>query len=251
MAGEVITVYTDQQPPESWDASVLIGGSVPGSGSIVAPWQSVIITLLRERWESDGRLVVFVPDSGNRAAGDVLEEPVDWHSHPSDVADVVMFWWPEDADPSVMFACLAACTGSQRVVHGAPSGGPQSRYLLKYADVHPISAATTLAEIVNTVLDKIGSGARRVGGERQVPLPVWRTDSFQRWYTAQTSAGNTLLDARLVWTFSAGSDERHLVYWALHVRMYVQSEDRVKSERGRYLQVRHFRNGALSARHHS
>jgi 8-oxo-dGTP pyrophosphatase MutT (NUDIX family) len=82
---------------------------------------------------------------------------------------------------------------------------------------------------VAATLDQIGPGAHRAGGERDVPLAVWRTGSFQRWYTAQTAAGNTLLGARQVWTFSGGPRRAALVYWALHVRVYVRAEDRVKS----------------------
>jgi len=118
---------------------------------------------------------------------------------------------------------------SQRVVHGTPPHLRQSHYLLKYASRHAMFTATTLDSMVSEILDKIGSGARRAAGEREVPLPVWQTDSFQRWYAAQTSAGNTLLGARQVWTFSAGQHKRFLLYWALQVRVYVQHEDRIKA----------------------
>lgn len=62
-----------------------------------------------------------------------------------------------------------------------------------------------------------------------VPLPVWRTPSFQQWYAAQVAAGNTLLNARQEWTFSAGADDPLLFYWALRVSMHIAAEDRVKS----------------------
>ena len=72
-------------------------------------------------------------------------------------------------------------------------------------------------------------GRAAAPGECEVPLPVWRSGSFQRWYAAQTSAGNTLLGARQVWTFSTGPRQQFLLYWALHVRIYVPAEDRIKS----------------------
>jgi len=228
MAGEVITVYAGQQPPESWVACIFIGGSAPGLSASGTPWQSEFIALLRDRWASEGRLVVFAPGPGSGVRNDAGSELIDWYDHAFEIADVVMFWWPEDADLLLMSANLAAWNDSQRVVHGTPSY-LQGRYLLRYGDRHAMSTATTLAGMANAVLDKIGPGARRAAGEREVPLPVWRTDSFQRWYSAQTTAGNTLLGARQVWTFSAGSRKRILVYWALHVRMHVQTEDRVKS----------------------
>jgi hypothetical protein len=141
----------------------------------------------------------------------------------------MMFWWPDDTDPHLMFTSLAAWNDNHRAVHGTPSESALRSYLVRYAGKRAISTASSLADLVNTALDKIGTGARRAAGEREVPLTVWQTDSFQRWYSAQTAAGNTLLGARQVWTFSAGPRQRFLLYWALHVRMYVRAEDRVKS----------------------
>ncbi len=229
MAGEVITVYAGQQPPAYWDACVLVAGPAPGPKASAAPWQPEVIALLRERWASDGRLVVFVPEQASAARDGIAGSLIDWYDHAVDVADVVMFWWPDDVGPPVLSMYLAGWNDSQRVVHGTPPHTPQSRYLLQYADRHAMSVATTLAGTVRAVLDKIGAGAHRSAGEREVPLHVWRSDSFQRWYAAQTSAGNTLLGARQVWTFSTGPRKQFVLYWALHVRVYVRAEDRVKS----------------------
>jgi ADP-ribose pyrophosphatase YjhB (NUDIX family) len=229
MAGEVITVSAGQQPPESWDACIFIAGPAPGPGSSAAPWRPEVIALLRQRWEGDGRLVLFLPEPGDRVRDAVADELTDWCDRAADIADVVMFWWPDDADPRLLSAALTAWDDSHRVVHGTPPHAPQRNYLLRYVDAHAMSAATTLADMVSTALGKIGSGARRTAGERDVPLSVWRTDSFQRWYSAQTSAGNTLLGARHLWTFSVGPGRRFLFYWALQVRVHVRAEDRVKS----------------------
>ena len=229
MAGEVITVYAGQQPPEYWDACVFVAGPARGPNASAAPWQPEVIALFRELWANDGRLVVFVAEQASGARDGIAGPLIDWYDHAIDVADVVMFWWPDDADPPMLSTYLAGWNDSQRVVHGTAPHAPHSRYLLQYADRHAMSAATTLAGTVRAVLDKIGAGARRSAGEREVPLTVWRSDSFQRWYAAQTSAGNTLLGARQVWTFSTGPRRRFLLYWALHVRVYVRAEDRVKS----------------------
>ena len=58
MAGEVITVYAGEQPPEYWDACVLIGRSAPDPSASATPWQPAVIAMLQERWVIDGRLVV-------------------------------------------------------------------------------------------------------------------------------------------------------------------------------------------------
>ena len=46
-------------------------------------------------------------------------------------------------------------------------------------------------------LAMIGVGAERRGGERGVPLHVWRTATFQAWYAAARAAGHRLDGARL------------------------------------------------------
>src|SRR5258708_3293070 len=74
-----------------------------------------------------------------------------------------------------------------------------------------------------------GPGARRPGGQRHVPLLLWRTASFQRWYCAQAAAGNALLSARVVWTFRVGPTRRSAFYWAAHVQVHVAAENRVKA----------------------
>src|ERR1700683_2140289 len=144
MAAEVITVYPGQPPPESWDASMFIGGSAPRLSSSTAPWQPEVIALLRERWTTDGRLVIFVSEPGNCSPDDA-GEVIDWHVLALDVADIVMFWWPDDTDAHLMSTSLAAWNDSQRAVYGTPPNGRYNEYLLKYADDHAISMATTPA----------------------------------------------------------------------------------------------------------
>jgi 8-oxo-dGTP pyrophosphatase MutT (NUDIX family) len=174
-------------------------------------------------------LVLFIPEPDDHGAEGAAGGFAEWYDRAVAAADVVLFWWPGACDPRLLPAALAAWQGSQRVVHGTPLGTPHSRYLREYADRQEISAATSLPDLVSVALDKIGTGARRDAGEREVPLAVWRSSSFQRWYGAQTAAGNTLLGARQVWTFDTGPGNSFLLYWALQVRMHVRAEDRVKS----------------------
>ena len=225
MSGEVITVYPGQQAPGSWDGCILIQAS--------ASWAAEAIALLRQQWTGEGRLVVFAAgprdQTGDDQAGDDPARLARWHDFAFAAADVVLRWWPDEEQPRSVAGSLAAYRDDQRVVHGAPPGAPYRRYLADYADRHALAAATTPDGLVSAALGKIGPGAARAGGEREVPLPVWQAGSFQRWYSAQVCAGNTLLGARQVWTFSTGPGRGVLVYWALQVRVRIRAEDRVKS----------------------
>lgn len=123
-------------------------------------------------------------------------------------------WWDASvAAPEEAAGLLAEGWRGGRLVVFLPGAGRENA-----ADI-----VLDSADGVTAALRELGTGARRAGGERDVPLPVWRTASFQRWHTAQRAAGNTLLGARLVWTFGG-----QIFYWALHVRMHVTAEDRVK-----------------------
>ena len=222
MTSEVITVPAGRRPPPYWNASVFIEGSADDPGRSATPWRAEVIAMLKDRWRHPGRLVVFVSGHHEQAG----EAGADWHDYALGIADVAAFWWPGNPDSRLPQAMLAACEDSQRAVLGAP---PHAEELLGYADRHGIAAATTLDGMISAALGLIGSGARRTGGEREVPLPVWRSASFQRWYAAQTSARNTLVSARLAWTLRAGPGQGPLTYWALCVHIYVSAEDRVKS----------------------
>ncbi|WP_271219158.1 hypothetical protein [Streptosporangium carneum] len=98
-----------------------------------------------------------------------------------------------------------------------PQGQGQGRF---------VSAAPTLAEAVRAVLGATGPGVVRSGGEREVPLPIWHTPTFRRWYAVQRAVGNRLVSARPVWSFHARSGP--LFFWALHVSVHVAAENRTK-----------------------
>jgi 8-oxo-dGTP pyrophosphatase MutT (NUDIX family) len=226
--GDVVVVRPSEEPPDAWDAAVFLAGPTPRR-SDVASWRPDAIALLRRRW-SKGRLVVFSPEPPGGAVPDYLDQ-VEWEARGLHLADCVLFWVPRELGTMPAFTTnveWGVWHDSGRAVFGAPPDAPKNRYLAAGAKAHGVPTADTLAGTVDSALTEVGPGAHRVGGERHVPLLVWRTPSFQRWHQAQTAAGNTLLDARVVWTFKAGPD-RTVHYWALHARMHVASEDRVKA----------------------
>ncbi|MGH3387921.1 MAG: nucleoside 2-deoxyribosyltransferase domain-containing protein [Actinomadura sp.] len=230
MTGEFVVVCAREEPPAAWDAAVFLAGPTPRDPG-VASWRPEAIDLLQRQWAGDGRLVVFSPERRSGHYADYTDQ-IDWEERALHRADVVIFWVPRD------LATMPALTtnvewgmwhDSGRVVFGAPPEAPKNRYLLHYADRFDVPTATTLADTVASGLAIIGPGAFRSGGECDVPLLVWRTASFQRWHTAQRDAGNSLLGARLVWTFRVSPTRRFVVYWALHVQVHIAAEDRVKS----------------------
>ncbi len=215
----ILVVRSGEELPLAWQAAVFLAGPSPRSPE-VASWRPEMIDLLAARWTCDGPLVVFVPEP----FAEDWSAQVEWEERCLHLADVVLFWVPRDLEtlPGLTTNVeWGMWHDSGRAVLGAPPDAPSNRYLFHYARKHGVPTASTPAETAEAALREIGSGAYRRAGERSVPLPVWRTEEFRQWYAAQSAAGNTLLDGRVVWRFED-------FYWALHVRVHVAAEDRVK-----------------------
>ncbi|WP_433089259.1 nucleoside 2-deoxyribosyltransferase domain-containing protein [Dactylosporangium sp. CA-052675] len=229
MAAEIVVVTPPEPPPASWDAALFLAGPTPRAPE-VASWRPGAIGLLRERW-TGGRLVVFSPEPATGVVRD-YDGQIGWEEAGLHLADRIVFWVPRDLATMPAFTTnveWGVWYRSGKAVFGAPPQAPRNRYLLAGARAEHVPTATSLPETLDLALEGLTPGARRGGGEREVPLTVWRTSSFQRWYRAQSEAGNELLGARVEWVFRRGPGRRQVVYWALRTNIRVAAEDRVKT----------------------
>jgi 8-oxo-dGTP pyrophosphatase MutT (NUDIX family) len=228
MKESVVIVHSGENPPERWAASLFLAGPTPRSPSVPS-WRPAALDEIERRWDGPGTLVVFVPEPRGEVWPDYDQQRT-WELYWGDRCDVVLFWIPRGPD------MLGLTTNdewgrwkdSARVTLGSPPDASSVRYQRDYAVDHHIPLNDTIADTVGSALKAIGPGVDRRDGHRHVPLVLWRTPSFQSWFRAQVGAGNELRAARVEWIRRVGGELETVFFWALHVQIYVRTEDRVK-----------------------
>lgn len=227
----MVVVYAHQEPPESYTKSLFLAGPTPRAGASenVPSWRPEALRFLEELGY-DG--VVFVPEDEDGVWKDDYEGQVEWEERCLHLADCILFWVPREMKyvPALTTNTeWGVWQNSGKVVFGAPEHAKRVRYQKYYANKLGVPCAESLKETIQNALEFLGPGSLRVMGEREVPLHIWRTIHFHEWYLAQKHAGNRLDGARVEWIFKMGPGKKHVFYWALHVDVYVTSEDRHKT----------------------
>ena len=230
-------IYYYDEPPKSFSKSIFLAGPTPRT-SEVKSWRPEALRILAEKGY-DG--VVFVPEvkPGDTEEYDWSKAP-QWEHKMLDMADIVLFWVPRDM--TIMLDNKLRLPGfttnvefghwvnSGKAVLGHPPRAPHTGYLRFMADkFRAPTTLFTLEETVNKSMELIGEGVLRTGGEREIPLFLWNTKSFQDWYQSQKRAGNRLDGAKIYWTFKVGKNKDRVFYWAIHPNIYIASENRNKT----------------------
>lgn len=222
-------VYAKDPIPDHYTKSIFLAGPTPRAPEIPS-WRPAALALL-EQAHFDG--VVFVPESapGESWKGS-YEDQIEWEEQCLHCADCILFWVPRELPTMPAFTTnveFGTWQDSGKIVFGAPTGTRHNSYLEYYMAKWKVPTATTLTQTVTQALTFLGEGILRHGGEREVPLYIWKIASFQDWYHAQKRAGNRLDGARVVWTFRTGPQRDIVFFWALRADIYVAREDRHKT----------------------
>ena len=228
-------VYAQEAFPEQVTSSIMLCGPTPRSMS-VASWRPLALALL-EQAGFDG--VVFSPEPRGGIWNQDYTAQIVWESEALNRADCILFWIPRDLTPDESgHPRMPALTTndewgtwktSGKVVLGTP---PPTRdlhvsYQRYYADKYSVPVFNALDEAVHEAVCRVTPGSLRVGEECQIPLYVWSSPSFQRWYQALRNAGNRLNRCRVVWTLRFGTEPP--ILWALDASIFVAAEGKVQN----------------------
>ncbi|MFT5681894.1 MAG: 8-oxo-dGTP pyrophosphatase MutT (NUDIX family) [Myxococcota bacterium] len=219
-------IYAKQPHPSSWSAAIFLAGPTPRSADVPS-WRPEALRLLEAAGYNG---VVFIPEDAEGEFRGTYIDQVAWERDALAASDCVLFWVPRDLSTMPAFTTnveFGLWVQSGRAVLGYPKGSPKNRYLGWLAREHKAPVCHTLAETVQTALDRVTPGAERSGGERGVPLMLWRTPSFQGWYRQLLAAGNALESARLRWSYTPSRATQPFV-WILQVKVWIAVEERFK-----------------------
>ena len=229
-------IYYYDEPPESFSKSIFLAGPSPRRKD-TSSWRPEALRILEEKGY-DG--IVFVPEGppkkGSSKYNPELSEA--WEHKMIDMSDIMLFWVPRDLTivgyretkfpgftTNVEFGHWV---NSGKAVLGYPPKAPNTRYLKFMADKFHVPTFLTLEETIDKSLELVGDGALRTGGEREIPLFIWKLRAFQNWYQAQRNAGNRLDGAEVEWISRVRNKPEAIFAFALRPRIYIASEDRVK-----------------------
>lgn len=220
-------VYAPEAPPASFTKSIFLAGPSPRDPSHLN-WRPEAIKIL-EDMGYDG--VVFVPLPRDGEWLHQYDPQVEWELNHLNMADVVMFWVPRSKELLAMTTNVeyGVYFDSGKAVLGYPPTATQMRYLNHLAKGECVEVRGTLEDTVRAAVERLGDGAKRTGGERSVPLHIWKLPHFQGWYQSQMKAGNRLDGARLLWSFRVGKNKGFTLAFSLQVDVHVAAEGRNKS----------------------
>ena len=220
-------VYAREPFPDTFSKAIFLAGPTPRSKDVDS-WRPEALDILASAGY-DG--AVFVPENGDGSPSFNYLHQIEWEERGLRMADGIVFWVPRELKTMPAFTTnieWGVWQDSGKCVLGSPADTPKMAYLQSYADKLGVARADTLNETIDAVLELVGEDATRRGGEREVPLHIWRKKEFQQWYQSQLQAGNRLDGAELNWQFKTGQN-RSLFCWAMKVNVFIPSEDRWKS----------------------
>ena len=223
-------IHVPSALPASVTTTIFLAGPTPRK-STVQSWRPEAIAHLR-RLGYTGAVLVPEPQDGEWPED--YEDQLQWELSMRRAADMVVFWVPRELETMPAFTTnveFGADFETGKALYGRPDAAPKNRYLDHlWESTFGVAPYSDLGDLLGAAVERLqidGAPSRR-GGERQVPLFVWRTASFQRWHTALAAAGNRLDAFRLLLSFPAHPAGGAPFIWIAHATVWIAAEARHK-----------------------
>ncbi|MBI2637598.1 MAG: nucleoside 2-deoxyribosyltransferase domain-containing protein, partial [Candidatus Sungbacteria bacterium] len=194
-------IYSREPFPKQTTGSIFLAGPTPRKENAVPSWRPHALELLQELGFSGD---VFVPEDREGDCGispETYAPQIEWETAGLNRTDTIVFWVPRNLATLPAFTTnieWGAWGNSGKVVFGAPADAPKNGYLIHQADAFKTPRFETLEKTLRTAVAIIGNGAERAGGECEIPLYIWKTDSFQSWYKNLIGCGNRIDGAKIL-----------------------------------------------------
>lgn len=225
--------YSDSPIPKTLTKSLFLAGPSPRDKETF-DWKLEAVKILEEM-NFDGDVFIPVPKL-KFAGGDESEswtyiEQVAWECECRHIADMIVFWVPRDIKGKMPGFTTNVEFGedlsSGKYIYGRPDTADKCSYLDDRNKFLDNTLYTTLKDLLEATIKKLGKGAVRHNGEIHIPLFIWQEIEFQDWYTNVKLAGNKLIDAKVLNQVSLPN--KKLFAYTLKVNIWVETEKRNKS----------------------
>ncbi|NEQ52184.1 MAG: hypothetical protein F6K11_18930 [Leptolyngbya sp. SIO3F4] len=222
-------IYACQPFPREIHKSLYLAGPSPRDAS-VSSWRPQALAVLKSL-EYDG--VVFIPEAQDGEPRNNYDQQMSWELDAMRYSDIILFWIPAEQDTmpaNTTRVELGLQVHSGKVILGIPEGAYKTRYMEALAQQYNVVSHRTLQETLKTACKRLEPGAQRCDAECLIPMEIWCTEHFQKWYKSQSSAGHSLADVpNIEWILRVGPNKSFPLLLALHVAIQVNGENRIKS----------------------
>lgn len=226
-------IFSDHPMPTSVTKSLFLAGPSPREKTVL-DWRIEALEVLKSL-SFTGEVFIPIPEArfygGDDSADWTYDNQIEWECTARHIADQIVFWVPRQIKAGMPGFTTNVEFGedlaSGKIIYGRPDDADKCRYLDKRIQGAGLNVYNTLESLLQATLEELGEGALRQKGEVHVPLFVWRSKQFQKWYANLKAAGNRLDGAKLLHHFSPAQGK--VFSFVLSVNIWVEAEQRNKS----------------------
>jgi len=219
-------VYAQEKFPNEVTKSIFLAGPTSRENKRTQ-WRLDAIDILNNL-NYDGTL--FIPEIINGKFNNKYDEQVEWESNAMNRADIIVFYIPRDKDNLALTTNVefGEWYKSGKIVVGFPKDSIHNSYIQNKAESEKLTIHNTLEDTLKEAVNIIGDGAYRKDDLTLIPLEIYKTNNFQKWYNAQHNVGNKILMSKYQYIYKALPDKKFLFLWILYMKIYIKAEDRIK-----------------------